>query len=80
MSEEIKQIKQTLETWQHIVDFGYGTIEIPNETKIFKTIINLIDKQQKEIEDLKYKLENVAKIRKCFIEIYNDNEEDNEDI
>lgn len=49
----IKQIKQTLEAWQHIIDFGYGTIEVPNETKIFKTILNLIDKQQKEIEELK---------------------------
>lgn len=51
--EEIKQIKQTLETWQHIVDFGYGTIEVPNETKIFKTILNLIDKQQKELEEVR---------------------------
>ena len=54
--EKIKQIKQTLETWQHIIDFGYGTIEVPNETKIFKTILNLIDKQQGYIEELEEKI------------------------
>lgn len=57
MSEE--EIKQTLETWQHIIDFGYGTIEVPNETKIFKTILNLIEKQQKEIKALKEDISNM---------------------
>ena len=60
MSEEIKQIKQTLETWQHIIDFGYGTIEVQNETKIFKTILNIIEKQQKEIEKLKTDKKNAS--------------------
>lgn len=63
MTEEIKQIKQTLDTWQHIVDFGYGTIEVPDKTKIFKTISNLIDKQQEEIERLK-NAEEYAKLGK----------------
>jgi hypothetical protein len=40
-------------------------------------LLDLYNKQKEEIEELKNKLENVAKIRKCFIEIYND--KDNED-
>ena len=40
-------------------------------------LLDLYNKQKEEIEELKNKLENVAKIRKCFIEIYND--KDNKD-
>jgi hypothetical protein len=42
-------------------------------------LLDLYNKQKEEIEELKNKLENVAKIRKCFIEIYNDKDNEDED-
>ena len=69
MTEEeiIKQIKNDM----NVGEF-YGITE-----DAIKGLLNIYNKQKEEIERLKNKLENVAKIRKCFIEIYND--KDNED-
>ena len=61
--KQIKQITQTLETWQHIVDFGYGTIEVPDKTKIFKTILNLIEEQKEYIENCE---ERLVKFQECI--------------
>ena len=73
MKEEEKQAIETLKEINQAIKYR-PMLSIPSDTKLFDTILNIIKKQQKEIEELKEKNASLQKEIKLMKSInINDN-------
>mgnify|MGYP003299918690 CR=1 FL=1 len=68
MSEEEKK---AIETLKEVASDDFDTLGDDISPKMAQNILNLIDKQQKEIEELKYKYKKAMETNKCLYQFDN---------